>query len=69
MVKLPSKSMKKKLITMWIFKVKMNLIIILTTLLTLVVAKYQTLRLIFFSLNFAVSELKYSLLFSNTSNT
>ena len=35
MVKLPTKSMKKKLLTMWIFKVQMNLIIILTTLLTL----------------------------------
>ena len=35
MVKLPAKSMKKKLLTMWIFKVRMNLLIILTTLLTL----------------------------------
>ena len=35
MVKLPAKSMKKKLLTMWIFKVQINLIIILTKLLTL----------------------------------
>ena len=28
MVKLPTKSMKKKLLSMWIFKVQMNLIII-----------------------------------------
>ena len=35
MVKLPAKSMKKKLLTMWIFKVQTNLIIILTTLLNL----------------------------------
>ena len=34
MVKLPKKSMKKKLLTMWIFKVQLNLIILLAALLT-----------------------------------